>query len=671
MTENRVRWGVMGPGSIARNVADALMAVPEAQLAAVASTDEGRRTAFADRYGIERRHATYEALAADPGVDALYVSTRNPSHAELSMLGLRHGKAVLCEKPAGLTAAEVEAVTEVARQEGRFWAEAFMYRCHPQIARVLDLIREGAIGEVVEVRSAFGWGSRVDPASRIHDPGQGGGAILDVGTYPVSLARLVAGAAAGLPFQDPDKVAGTGKLYAEDGVDAEAHAVLRFPSGVIAIVACSVMRGLDNSATITGTAGSLHIDDPWVPGRNAPPSDATIRLRRGGEESVEVLRCPEQLFVFEARMATRAVASGALEAPHPAASHADSLGNACALDRWREAVGYKVASERRGLNRPLPRVLRPGLPPVPTVTVPGLDRPVSQLVLGCDNRDTLAEGAIVWDAWWEAGGRAFDTAFVYGGGRNEAVLGEWLGARGVGGEATVIVKGAHSPYCLPGAIEPQMDLSLGRLGLDRAPIYVMHRDNPAVPVGEFVDVLDDLVRRGKVGAWGGSNWTPERVREAIGYAQARGKAPPRILNNNLSLAVMEKPVWAGCLHSHEPATLAWLRGAGVAHLSWSSQARGYFLPAELRDRLPADTSPETCFGSAANAERRRRAEALASRKGTTANGVALAWVLSQPFPSLALIGPRSAGELSSTLSALGVTLSESERAWLDLEREAP
>jgi predicted dehydrogenase len=120
---------------------------------------------------------------------------------------------VLCEKPAGLTAAEVEAVTEVARQEGRFWAEAFMYRCHPQIARLLELIQDGAIGEVVEVRSSFGWGSRVDPASRIHDPAQGGGAILDVGTYPASLARLVAGAAAGLPFQDPDKLAGAGKLY--------------------------------------------------------------------------------------------------------------------------------------------------------------------------------------------------------------------------------------------------------------------------------------------------------------------------------------------------------------------------------------------------------------------------------------------------------------------------
>jgi aryl-alcohol dehydrogenase-like predicted oxidoreductase len=119
--------------------------------------------------------------------------------------------------------------------------------------------------------------------------------------------------------------------------------------------------------------------------------------------------------------------------------------------------------------------------------------------------------------------------------------------------------------------------------------------------------------------------------------------------------------------SNDPATLAFLRERGAVHLSWSSQARGYFLPEELRNRLPADTAPETCFGSKANAERRRRAEELAERRGVSANNVALAWVLAQPFPSLALIGPRSAGEIASTLPALSVALSPEEVAWLNLE----
>lgn len=654
-----VTWGIVGPGAIARNFADALAAVPEARLGAVAGRDAGRREAFAARHGAAP--VTVEALLADPAIDAVYIATPNPAHAELSIAALRAGKAVLCEKPAGLTAAEVEAVTEVARQEGRLWAEAFMYRCHPQIARILRLIAEGAIGDVIHVRAAFGWGSRFDPASRVHDVAQGGGGILDVGTYPVSLARLIAEAAVGASFADPVTVVGTGTLYAPDGVDAEALGLLRFASGMTAEVACSLRRTLDNTATVTGTAGSIVLEDPWTPGRDAGPSDATIRLRRNGEEIVEVLRHPEQLFVWEARMATAAVAGGLTEAPHPAAGHADSVGNARTLDRWRAALGYKVASERA--PRVLPGVLPRGLPSIPAVEVAGI--PMSRLVMGCDNRGTLAEGAVVWDAYWEAGGRAFDTAHIYGGGLHERVLGEWLAQRGVAAEAAVIVKGAHSPYCLPGAIGPELDVSLARLRLDRAPLYVMHRDNPDVPVEEFVDVLDALKKAGRIGAWGGSNWTPDRMRAAQAHAARTGREPPRIVSNNLSLAAMERPVWDGCLSSRDPATLAWLSGSGLAHLAWSSQARGYFLPAALRDRLPADTSPETCFGSPANAERGRRAEDLAERRGTTANAVALAWVISQPFPSLALIGPRSAGELASTLPALTVDLSDEERAWLD------
>jgi aryl-alcohol dehydrogenase-like predicted oxidoreductase len=152
-------------------------------------------------------------------------------------------------------------------------------------------------------------------------------------------------------------------------------------------------------------------------------------------------------------------------------------------------------------------------------------------------------------------------------------------------------------------------------------------------------------------------------------ARAKGLLAPQILNNNLSLAVMEKPIWPGCLTSNDPATLAFLARTQTVHLSWSSQARGYFLPEELRNRLPADTAPETCYGSARNAERRRRAEALAARRGVGANAVAAAWVLTQPFPSFALIGPRSPGELASTLSALKVSLSAPECAWLNLDSD--
>jgi aryl-alcohol dehydrogenase-like predicted oxidoreductase len=291
---------------------------------------------------------------------------------------------------------------------------------------------------------------------------------------------------------------------------------------------------------------------------------------------------------------------------------------------------------------------------------------VSRLVIGCDNKDSIEEAAPVWDAWIEAGGNTFDTAFVYGGGRHEAVLGEWIAGRGVVNNVVVIAKGAHTPHCTPEAINQQLTISLERLKLPRVQIYVMHRDNPDVPVGEFVTAVNREISAGRVGIWGGSNWSVARFAAARDFAAANGLVAPTILNNNLSLAVMEKPVWAGCLTSHEPETLDFLHREGIIHLSWSSQARGYFLPEAMRHRLPPDTSPETCFGSTKNAERRRRAESLAKQHGVSAHNIATAWVLAQNFPSLALVGPRSVDEIKSTLPAFSFTLSAEDVAWLDL-----
>ncbi len=301
----------------------------------------------------------------------------------------------------------------------------------------------------------------------------------------------------------------------------------------------------------------------------------------------------------------------------------------------------------------------------------GVRQPLSQLILGCDNKETWEEGASVWDHWLARGGNGFDTAFIYGGGKHEKALGEWMARRGVAGDVVVVVKGAHTPNCTPEAIGAQLAQSLERLRISMAPIYIMHRDNPDVPVGEFVDALNVLRGKGLIGVYGGSNWTMERFEAARVYAVARGLQPLTILNNNLSLAEMVKPIWAGCISSHVPATLNYLRKTGTAHFSWSSQARGYFLPVELRNRLPEDTGPEACFGSEANAERRRRAEELAVRRGVTPNNIALAWVLAQAFPSFALVGSRNVEEIDSTLPAVSCELSPDEVAWLNLDRQDP
>ncbi len=665
---NRTRWGILGPGNIAQNFADGLAQVQSGVLSAIASRSAERRTSFGQRNAVapEKRHTTYEALLADADVDAIYISTPHPWHAEWAIKAMRAGKAVLVEKPAGMNAAEVTAVTEVAEQCGTFFMEAFMYRCHPQIARVLEIIASGEIGALRHIKTNFGFDAKLNPTLRLYDRNLGGGGILEVGGYPVSLARLVAGAAAGLAIAEPVTVKGAG-IVGTTGVDEVAYGLLNFANGFTAEIGCAIARNMDNNAFIYGEKGTLELVDPWVPGRNSGPSDATLIVTVDGKSRTEVIRNPNQLFSFEAELASKSIASGLKQASPPAMSWADSIGNNTVLDRWRAELGYVTFAEDRKLNRALPPILPANLPKIPKTKITDVGLLVSQLVLGCDNKDDIGSAAPVWDAWLEAGGNAFDTGFVYGGGKHEKVLGEWIANRGVAKDIVVVVKGGHTPYCFPRTIEAQLNISLERLGLDHAPIYIMHHDNPAVPVGEFVDAFNCLHKAGRIGAFGGSNWSIARLKEANVYAAAKGLKPLTMLNNNLSLAVMERPVWDGCVTSNTPETLAYLRESKITHVSWSSQARGYFLPEALRSRLAANTSPETCFGSPTNAERRSRAEALAKRYGVSAHNIATAWVLAQEFPSLALVGPRSPGEIASTLPALGLKLSAKEVAWLNLE----
>lgn len=665
-----VRWGTIGPGDIAHNFADGLSESRSGTLQAIASRNAERRQSFGDRYSIaqENRFDRYEAMAGSTVIDAIYIATPHPFHAELAIMAMRAGKHVVCEKPAGLVAGEVIAMTEVAAQAKVFFMEGLMYRCHPQIARLVELIRNRTIGEVQHVAARFGFAASFDPTSRLFDKALAGGGILDVGGYPISLARLVAGSAIGRPFADPVAIKGVGQI-GESGVDETAFALLKFENGITAECAAAVTRNMDHSAVVTGSRGSICLPNPWVPGRNAGPSNALIEITVDGETTSEMLEHPEHLFAFEAEAASRAILDGALEAKAPAMSWADSIGNARALDSWRHAVGYHLHGEVEAPARRLSQTVPADMPTMPMRSIEGVERPISALVMGCDNRDTLAEGAIVWDAWMEAGGNAFDTGFVYGGGLHEQVLGKWIKDRGVADETVVIVKGAHTPYCTPRAIEAQLMISLERLQLTSAPIYIMHRDNPDVPVGEFVDMLTGLHQKGLIGVFGGSNWSIDRFADANAYAAANNGQPMRILNNNLSLAVMEKPVWDGCVTSNTPETLGFLREQHVAHFSWSSQARGYFVPAALRTELSADTAPDVCFASDANAERRQRAETLAQEKGIMAHNIATAWVVGQSFPSFALIGPRSPGEIVSTMPGLSVSLTAEELSWLNLESD--
>ena len=518
------------------------------------------------------------------------------------------------------------AAAQAARRAGTFLMEAFMYRPHPQTRRLVELVRDGAVGEARLIEASFGYRASLetdkDAERRIFANALGGGGILDVGCYAVSMARLIAGAALGRPFADPIEVSGTGTLGAT-GVDEQATATLTFEDGIVAQLQTAVRVPLRNSVTVIGTEGRLEVPQPWFGMGSRGPADGRIDLvRRGGEREVIEVRNEGWLYAIEADEVAAHIEAG--EAP--SMSHEDTLGNMATLDRWREAIGLVYDAERPEAasastlaGRPLRRQVVPSdASPLPLADVAGVPMPLSRLVMGCDNQVTMPHAEAMWDDFFERGGNVFDTAHLYTGGVTERLLGTWLGARGVREEVAVIVKGAHTPNCNPDALSRQLEESLERLQIETADLYFLHRDDPGIPIGEWVEVLNDHVRRGQIRVFGGSNWTIERIEAANAYAAEHGLQGFSALSNNFSLARMERPVWPGVLACSDDRFREWLVRRQLPEFSWSSQARRFFTDRGAPERASDDPELANAWFSEANHERRRRAIDLAEERGVEA-----------------------------------------------------
>lgn len=662
---DQLSWGIIGTGGIARTFARALRSSGAGRLAAVGSRSQASADQFGAAFEVPRRHGSYAALLADAEVQAVYIATPHPSHAEWAVAAAEAGKHILCEKPIGLNHAEAMTVVEAARRNGVFLMEAYMYRCHPQIARLVELIRGGAIGEVRAIQVAFSFDSAPDPASRLHSQALGGGGILDVGGYPVSLARLVAGAARGLPFAEPGEVVALGQIGAESRVDEWSAAVLRFPGGIIAQVAAGVRLELARGARVSGSAGSLFLPEPFVP---APDRPAVIVLQRNdGSPPEEIAVEAADSYALEAA----AVAAHRADGQAPAMPWDDTLGTMQTLDRWRAAIGLVYDAERPDAPEqrlPLwrrPLAVRAGAP-IPHGRIAGLDKPVSRLVMGVDNQTSMPHAAAMFDDFFAQGGTCFDTAWLYAGGACEQILGQWVRNRGLREQVVILGKGAHTPYCTPEHLTAQLHESLGRLQTDYVDIYMLHRDNPAIPVEAFIDELNAHQRAGRIRVFGASNWSIERFEAANAYAAASGQRGFTALSNNFSLARMVEPVWAGCIAASDAASRAWLARTQTPLFPWSSQARGFFAG---RARPDDRSDPELvrAWYSEDNFQRLARVDELAAARGARPIAVALAYVLAQPFPTFPLIGPRSLAETRSSLGALSVALSPDEVRWLNLD----
>ncbi|HLW03288.1 MAG TPA: aldo/keto reductase [Ktedonobacterales bacterium] len=659
----QLNWGILGTGRIAGIFAAGVRASRTGRLIAVGSRSLEAAEAFAAAWEIPQAYASYDEVLADKGVQAIYIATPHPWHAEWSIKAAEAGKHILCEKPLALNHAQAMTIVEAAVRHDIFLMEAYMYRCHPQIAKLLELIREGAIGEVRVIQATFSFAADANPQSRLLNNALGGGGILDVGGYCTSMARLIAGAALGKAFAEPVQVTAVGHI-GETGVDEYTVAALAFPGDIVAQLWTGVRVQGEDVVRVFGTEGSILISAPWLPVVGEP---VNLVLQRGSERQEIAVGIGENQYALEAD----AVAAHLEERQSPQMSWEDTLGNLKTQDQWRAALGVVYDVEQPdGPGQTLPIYQRP-LQVRPDCRmkygrIAGVEKPISHLVMGADNQLTWPHAAAMFDDFFERGGNCFDTAYTYGGGACERMLGQWIQNRGVREQVVILDKGAHTPHCDPESLTRQHLQSLERLQTEYVDIYMLHRDNPAIPVGEFISVLNEHKSAGRMRVFGASNWSIERVAEANRWAAEHGMVGFSVISNNFSLARMIDPVWAGCISASDARSRAWLTEQQMPLMPWSSQARGFFTGrAHPEDR--SDAELVRCWYSEDNFQRLERVSELARQRGVLPISIALAYVLCQPFPTFPLIGPRLLSETRTSFLGLDVELTPEDVRWLNLE----
>ena len=325
---DRFRWGILGTGSIAKKFAEGLKAVPDADLVAVGSRSQSTADAFADTYEAPRRHATYEDLASDPEVDAIYVATPHSAHRDNSILCLEAGKAVLCEKPFTINRKQADDVVSVARDRKVFLMEAMWSRYQPIMYKVREWLAEGAIGEVNMLSADFGFRSRYEEGKRLWTPELGGGALMDVGVYPVSFSSMVYGG-------PPTRITALSDMH-DIGVDEVTGIVLGHVNGGLAVVYTSIRSSTPQGADILGTEGSIKIQSPFW-------HATTATLKAGKREETVELPVEGNGYNCEAEEVMRCVRAGKLESDIMPLD--ETLSVMTTLDSIRKEIGLKYPME--------------------------------------------------------------------------------------------------------------------------------------------------------------------------------------------------------------------------------------------------------------------------------------------------------------------------------------
>ena len=325
---DKVRWGILGTGKIARAFATALQDVPDAVLAGVASRSRDKAEAFAAEFHAGAAYGSYEALAAASSIDLVYVATPHPQHLDNALLALGAGKGVLVEKPFTMNAREAGTVIAAARAKGLFLMEAMWTRFMPALAEVKRLIAAGEIGEVRQVVADFGFTATFGPEHRVFNPELGGGALLDLGIYPLSIAASLLG-----PVVDVKAQATLGPT----GVDVQTGFTLKHAGGAMSVCSCSFLARTPGELTVSGARGHIRMNTMFHRARSI-----TVALEDGSTRTIDTPYLGNG-YVHEAIEAQRCWRDGLLESP--GMTHDETLALMRVMDEIRRQIGLHYAAD--------------------------------------------------------------------------------------------------------------------------------------------------------------------------------------------------------------------------------------------------------------------------------------------------------------------------------------
>jgi len=330
-------WGILGTGNIAKKFARDVQELSGHSIAAVGSRSKESADTFGAEFIVQEnaRYGSYEELLRNPAVNCIYISLPNHLHKEWAIKCARAKKHILCEKPLAVNRGEVDEILDAVKANDVFMMEAFMYRCHPQCFKLRELLKDGAIGEVRMIHGHFGYDMTIkhpDVHKNIRMSNRmAGGALMDVGCYPISFARLAAGC-------EPVECKAVARIGTISRVDEWTAMSLYFPNGAVASLSCGMQVATENTVTIYGSEGSIHFPTPWF----GPAKEAKFILRRKSGEEIFKIDANKALYAIEAAH----VAEHISNRQAPAMNWADSIGNVDVIDALRKSIGLRFDCEK-------------------------------------------------------------------------------------------------------------------------------------------------------------------------------------------------------------------------------------------------------------------------------------------------------------------------------------